>query len=503
MKLAFKKKPAHKPFKMASAFTILFFIILVAIFVSWIMHWAGVTYTTQSGKEAIKPIGIIDLFYVPVLGFTNRAGIIIFILMIGSFIYLSIASKAPHALSQRIAAKLKGKEFWLIPILMMFFGILGSVEGFCEESLGFYFISIPLMLIAGFDVFTGFLIVLAGAAAGVMGSTVNPFVVSVAITAFAKQVPHSVATQISSGNGLVFRFIAWFAIMAVTISFVVWYALRVKKSNRNSVTFATYEADYKYFVSIQAEEIPLTGRLKATLIVMGLCLTAMVFYLVNWDQILGINVFKPGGQWINDHIPYLTKLIPGAGHGSLAQTSTIFLIGAVVIGLINWKGEPHFIKEFMTGASDILSVCLIIALASGLAVVLNKSGMQQYLVSGLKSGIQNLSYLPRLLILFFAFLPLSFLIPSTSGFATAIFGIIGPALGVSQFSGGLAAFSWANGLLNFFTPTSGVVMGALAIGRIDYKTFLKGIWPLLLMLLLLSVVLLCLGSLFGAGSKIF
>jgi uncharacterized ion transporter superfamily protein YfcC len=42
---------------------------------------------------------------------------------------------------------------------MLFFSICGSIEGMCEESLGFYAICVPLMLMAGFDTFTALLIV--------------------------------------------------------------------------------------------------------------------------------------------------------------------------------------------------------------------------------------------------------------------------------------------------------------------------------------------------------
>ena len=47
------------------------------------------------------------------------------------------------------------------------------------------------------------------------------------------------------------------------------------------------------------------------------------------------------------------------------------------------------------------------------------------------------------------------------------------------------------------TPTSAVVMGGLAIARVGYGTWLRYVWPLLLLLAALSIVVLAAGVLLG------
>ena len=44
--------------------------------------------------------------------------------------------------------------------------------------------------------------------------------------------------------------------------------------------------------------------------------------------------------------------------------------------------------------------------------------------------------------------------------------------------------------MNLVTPTAAVVMGALALGRIPYEKWLKFVWKLILIFLLLTVLLL-------------
>ena len=94
------------------------------------------------------------------------------------------------------------------------------------------------------------------------------------------------------------------------------------------------------------------------------------------------------------------------------------------------------------------------------------------------------------------YLPLSFLIPSSSGLAGATIGILAPLgefVNVSQ-SLVITAFQSANGVLNLLSPTSGIVMGALALGRIEVTTWWKFVAILVGIVMGVSILLLILGT---------
>lgn len=521
-----RKKPKNKKaFKMLSAFSIILLIIAILVLVTWILHWTGikadVKVTTgydpttgipimQSERQTIKAMGIVDIFYSLFQGFINKSGIIIFILTLGAYITIVINSKALDGFAQQITKALKGKEVWAIVPLMFFFSVCGTVEGMAEESLGFYMICIPLMLAAGFDVFTGLLIVLVGAGTGVIASTVNPFVVTVAVDALNSGAGNADSSVqfISVGDGLVWRLVSWLVMTAAAIGGVMAYAIRTKKNPAKSITFSTLAGDKKFFLNESQATVVMDWRKKLTLIVFALSFILMIVYLVGWDSILGGNKFERAGDSVNRHAPYLTALIPGFGIGDLTVVACFFLIGAIVLGIVNGLGEDGFLKQFMAGAADILSVCLIIATAAGVGVILEQSHLQELFVKGLTNSVGGISPVGRIIVLYLLFLPLSFVIPSTSGFATAVFPLLAGTVGVANGDGNLVAdsvagsgsilsFSFASGLLNLFTPTSGVVMGAIGIARVDYAKFLKGIWPFLLGLMLLSIVFLAIGGLIG------
>ena len=86
--------------------------------------------------------------------------------------------------------------------------------------------------------------------------------------------------------------------------------------------------------------------------------------------------------------------------------------------------------------------------------------------------------------MFLLFLPLSFVIPSSSGLATLAMPIMAPLAGFLGVSTALVVTSYqsASGVMNLVVPTSAVVMGGLAIARVPYGTYLRWVWPLLALL---------------------
>ena len=102
-----------------------------------------------------------------------------------------------------------------------------------------------------------------------------------------------------------------------------------------------------------------------------------------------------------------------------------------------------------------------------------------------------------ILLVFLIYLPLSVLIPSTSGLATLSIPILAP---LGQFAGVnssiiITAFQSASGIVNLWTPTAGVLMGALALGWVPYDKWLKFSLKPVLCFLLLTAALLALAAL--------
>ena len=115
----------------------------------------------------------------------------------------------------------------MIPILMTVFAIGGTTFGMAEESLAFYVLIITVMIAAGYDAFTGALVILLGCGIGVLGSTVNPFATGIA-SGFA---------DVSLSDGLGLRLVILVVGLVAGVWFVLRYAERVRRDPSTSLVY--------------------------------------------------------------------------------------------------------------------------------------------------------------------------------------------------------------------------------------------------------------------------
>jgi uncharacterized ion transporter superfamily protein YfcC len=169
---------------------------------------------------------------------------------------------------------------------------------------------------------------------------------------------------------------------------------------------------------------------------------------------------------------------------------------AIVIGLVGKMGEGELTSTFVDGARDLLGVALIIGIARGITVVMNNGQITDTVLHWAEEALGDVGEAGFAIVMYALFLPLSFLIPSTSGLATVSMPIMAP---LADFAGAnrslvVTAYQSAAGLLNLVTPTSAVVMGGLAIARVPYGKYLRFVWPLLVILSVLTVIVLAVGA---------
>jgi uncharacterized ion transporter superfamily protein YfcC len=486
-----KKK---RRFTLPSAYTILFALIILAALATWIVP-AG-TYRLNEQGEPI-PGGyrqvdqnpqriLVDSITAPLnglYGIENQKGninyynsgtlfgaidVAMFIVVIGGFLGVTMRTGAIQAGIGRLVRRLRGKERWMIPILMTVFALGGTTYGMAEESLAFYVLVITVMIAAGYDAVTGAAILLLGCGIGTLGSTINPFATGIA-SGFAD-------TSIS--QGFASRLIILILGLLVGIWFVRRYAERVKADPSRSLVYDMKADNEAHFgaESAEGEVATLTGRHKMILAIFGLAFVVMMYGVIPWED-LGVP------------IPTLWWWFP--------EMTASFLLFAVIIGLIGRMREGELTETFVAGAKDLLGVALIIGIARGITVIMNNGQITDTVLHWAELALGDVGKVAFSIVMYGLFLPLSFLIPSSSGLATVAMPIMAPLAGFADVPKHLVvtAYQSANGLMNLFIPTSAVVMGGLAIARVPYGRYLRFVWPLLLMLALLTVVVLGAGAL--------
>ncbi|MGR3741890.1 YfcC family protein [Companilactobacillus sp. DQM5] len=489
-----KKK---KKLNMPSSFTILFFLIIIVAILTWIIP-AGEYATTKSGEiiantyhsKAANPQGIWDVFMAPIKGMVGTkdsdgtVAISLFILVIGGF--LGVVNKT-RALDDGISATLKkyaGKEKILIPILMTLFAIGGTTFGMGEETIAFYPILIAVMISVGFDSLVAISVALIGSQVGVLASTLNPFATGVA----------SQSLNISPGDGLIQRLILFVITVAISIVYVMRYASKVKKDPKNSYVFNRREEDLKEFSVSDADDgSDMSKRQKAVLWLFGLTFIIMIVGLVPWTSINSSwSIFDDFTKWITN-VPFLGTLLgkdmAPFGTWYFGEMTMLFLFMSVIVMFVYHMKESDFIDAFLGGMNEFLSVAIVIAVARGIQIVMNDGNITATVLHAGEKGLQSLPSGIFIVLTFIFYIPMSFLIPSTSGLAAATMGIMGP---LGKFSGVspeliITAYQSAIGWVNIITPTSGIVMGALAIGHVDIVTWLKFTAKLMAILFVVTI----------------
>ena len=469
--------PAQTPpkgWRFPNAFTILIVLIIAVAALTWVIPSGQYTRVPSealgkdvpvAGTYALtpgNPQGIVDVILAPIAGFydpdsyaANAIDVALFVLIIGGFIGVVTATGAIDAGIRRAMLRLKGREMWIIPILMALFALGGTTYGMAEETLAFYGLLIPVMIAAGYDALVAVAVILLGAGIGVLGSTINAFSTVIA----------SDAAGISFADGLWLRLVILALTWAAAVAWVMRYAARVKADPSRSLVHDLKAANEAHFGAGVSDDA-FTGLHQIVLI-----LFAATFAVMIW----GVSV---GGWW-------------------MAQMSGLFLFAAIVIGIVGRLGEPRFVEAFLAGARDLLGVALIIGLARGIVVVMDAGQITDTILHSAEVTVADLPGTGFISMIYVVELGLSFFVPSTSGLAVLSMPILAPVADFAQVPRSLVvtAFATASGWVNLITPTSAVVMGGLAIGRVPYQRWLRFVWPLLLVLTVIVMGALALATL--------
>lgn len=447
-----------------SAYSILFWIIVLMAVLTWVIpagsydrleDGAPVSGSYHSVPRSGQGLGAIALSSIH--GFYDAVEIALFILMVGGFLGVVMQTGAIDAGIGRVVRRMAGRESRMIPVLMVLFGLGGTTFGMWEETMAFYPLLIPVFTAAGYDALTAIAVVVLGAGTGTLCSTVNPFATGIA-SGFA---------GVSMGQGILLRLL----MLAVLLPLAIWWVLRHARRVRRSTGAAA--------AAPPAEAGALTRAQKTTLWCFGLTFALMVYSVIPFDE-LGLP------------LPTLGWYFP--------ELAGLFLVSGMIIGFLARLREQQVYDAFLKGAGDLLGVAFIIALSRGITVVMNDGGITDTILYWGERGLSGAHAMVFILLVFALYLGLSFLIPSSSGLATLSVPVLAPLGVFAGVTGSLivTAFQAASGLVNLITPTSAVIMGALALGEVSYPRWLRFAAGYLVLALVLSAGALLLGTVLPA-----
>lgn len=407
-------------------------------------------------KQKRNGQGFINVLQAPIKGIYDSVDIILFILIIGGFMYVFNETGAMIKGITWLSYTMKGRERWLIIILTTILSFFAASYGMAEEALVFYPILVPLFLAAGYDMLVPLAIIFGGTSLGCIAAFSNPFSTIIA----------SNAAGINWMDGLSARLILWVITTALLIWYILRYAAKVKKDPSASLVLK-FDGDVKppYDINVNTATTAPVLELKTKLL--------LLIYLVTFLTMIGGVVFL---KW------WTTEM------------SALFLGSSILIAIITRMNEKIFIREFIKGAESLLAVAFIIGVARGVTIVLNEGHITDsilFYTASLVQGMQPALFILMLLAFYFFF---SLFIQSSSGMAVLTMPIIGALAIIINIPGREIVNSYMYGMciMSFIAPT-GLILPSLALVNVSYKTWLKFITPLLVMLAILCAISLVIG----------
>lgn len=450
--------------KIPNVFVIVFSLIILAAVATWLLP--GGQYERRDVKvgDSVRTVLVestykevdsspqaLEIFTAPVKGFLKLADIIVFIFLVGGAFFMLNETGAITAGIQQLVRILKGREFLVIPIVMMIFSFFGAAFGMCEEAMPFALIFVPLALALGYDSLVGVSLTFLAAGVGFAGAFFNPFTLQIA----------QGLSGVQPLSGMGYRVLVWLLVTTFTITWVMIYAARIKKDPKKSIM---YDLDQKRRKQLEDQRTALatfSWRHGACLLVL---LVGIIF------MVLGVILWK----W------YIEEL---AG---------LFFAMGLLAGFISGQGVNRMAKSFIDGCKDIASAALVVAFAGGIIVILEDGGVMDTILHGMASATSSM---PKLLAADMQYgiqLLVNFFIPSGSTKAALTMPIMAPLADLSDITRQTAvlAYQFGDGFTNMIIPTSGVTVGTLAMAKIPYERWFKWNFPMQIAFVLLSLILL-------------
>ncbi len=453
-------------FRLPHTFTIIFSLIVLVAILSWILPSGKFErkYDEVAGRDIVvagtyktvesSPQGFIGAFSSFAKGIIDAAEVIAYVLIIGGTYGVILKTGAIDSGLRAVIKKLQGKEIILIPVIMFLFSLGGTTSGMFEETLAFYLIIIPLMIAAGYDAIVGLAAVLIGAATGCMASILNPFA-----TGIASQI-----AQVSISDGFSHRVIFYIISVSISIAYVTWYAIRVKKDPKKSIVYSLREDHKEHFGKLISDApVRFTFRQKLIVAIFASMIGSMMYSVM-----------------------YLGWWIP--------EMTMIFLAGSMIIGVISGITQKQYWDNFVEGSKDLLYAALVIGLARAIVIVAQDGVIIDTILNTIVNFLSGLSKGAFIILNEIVQIGIAFLVPSSSGQAALTMPLMAPLADLFNIprSTIITAYQMSSGLINMVAPTSGVVMAAIGMARITFSHWLRFIIPLLCIHLLVSLVVLIL-----------
>ena len=382
-------------------------------------------------------------------GLADAQDIIFLIFLVGGVIEVLRRSGAIDAALHRAVARLGHSPWILILGCFVMFAMGSYTIGMGEEYVPLVPIIVTMSLAMRMDAIVAMGMVWVPYGIGWACAGINPFGVMIAQT----------IAGVPLTSGWEARIVMMVAFLAIGFHHVYRYARMVQKDPSTS-----FVAHVDYSKGFEApDDINLTGPRIAILAVF----------------IAGLVLFVYGASNL---------------HWYIAELNAIFLAIGLLAALISRIPSGETSRVFLEGCAKMTAPALIVGFARTIAIVLEDGQIIDTIVFSIAGLLEGLPPEVSAIGMLAVQTVTNFFIPSGSGQAFVTMPIMSPLATLTDVPQQTAvlAYQFGDGFTNMIVPTSALVMGALALGKVPYTAWVRFVGPLLIKIFALAVVFLVL-----------
>lgn len=447
--------------RLPHTFVLLFALTAVAAALTWTIPAGEYARREVAGRSVVdpasyhrvaaEPAGLLDVLQAWPRGLEATASIVFYLFLVGGAFGVVQQTGALEAGIEALVRSPGARGERVIPLLVALFSLGGGTIGLAEEVLAFLPALVLLVRRLGYDDLLAGVIGLAGAGAGFAGAFLNPFTVGVG----------QAIAGLPLFSGMGYRLVVWSVLTAVTMAWIARAARRLRLPGDAAAPVGAGPA-------APEASAALSWRHAAVLLALLATVALLVAGALAWG-------------W------------------GLLELSALFVATAVVAGLAGGLGASRTAESFVAGAAGFAGAALVVGLARGVLVVLDGARVTDTILHALVETVRELPAALTVSGVYAVQVVLSYVVPSGSGQAALSLPILvplGDVVGVTRQTSVLA-YQLGDGFSNVFTPTQGYFMAGLAMIGVSWPRWVRFLWPLQAIWLVLGLALLLVAHAIG------
>jgi uncharacterized ion transporter superfamily protein YfcC len=437
----------------------LFIIIVLTAVLSYILPAGTYERELVDGRERVvpgsykvidqTPVGILDLFTAIPLGFVQAARIIFVVLASGIMFGILEKSGMVENTVGTIIRKMGLEKKYLLVILMTFiYGFLGVAVGY-ENNIAMVPIAAVISLALGGDLILAAGISVAAITVGFGLSPINPYTVGTG---------HTIAEMpMFSGAGL--RSMLCLSGLSILAWYNVRYFKRILRDKSKSIGIGLDTDGFRLTHPIDTYSISGNNWLVLSLFLGGIALMLYGIFVHHW--------------YIN-------------------EISAIFLMISIACGIVARMNPRDFSETALKSIAVVAPGAFMVGYATSIKVVMEMGNISDTIAYQLSAALSTLPTYGSAVAMTLAQSVINLMIPSGSGQALATLPImipVGELLGLTRQTT-ILAFQIGDGVTNLFNPALGGLIAMLSICRVPFDRWLRFIFPLVGIIMLVAWIFL-------------